>query len=267
MFEQLPSLRIHRLEPREAILAALSILCHTAGLGSILAATWLTLAPLPLPSIRPQLVAPVLFFRPWAPAPAKGGGEAVPTPAVAARLASPPPEVIQPQSPPPVADTPAVETPAGREDAAPSGPGAPDGISGADPRGIPGGICLGEDCDPAGAPGGGSGGGVASDSPEIRIPGTNGVTEPVIIESSRVLPRYPELARRAGMTGRVILHAVISPEGSVGSVQILTENPPQLGFGPAAVEAVSHWRYLPATLMGRPVAVQFTIIVEFTLSR
>jgi TonB family protein len=69
------------------------------------------------------------------------------------------------------------------------------------------------------------------------------------------------------MTGRVILHAVISPEGSVGSVRILSENPPQVGFGPAAVEAVSHWRYRPATQMGRPVAVQFTITVEFTLSR
>jgi protein TonB len=102
---------------------------------------------------------------------------------------------------------------------------------------------------------------------EVLLPGIGDVTEPVIDESSRVLPRYPEVARRAGVEGQVILQAVIRADGSVGSLLVLRETPSRIGFGSAALEAVSKWRYRPGTQRGRAVTVQVTITVQFTLSR
>jgi outer membrane biosynthesis protein TonB len=41
----------------------------------------------------------------------------------------------------------------------------------------------------------------------------------------------------------------------------------RFGFELAAIEAVKRWRYRPARLGGRPVAVQATVHIEFTLAR
>jgi protein TonB len=141
-------------------------------------------------------------------------------------------------------------------------------VPGGDPQGKKGATCVGEGCDPGGPVGTGPGIGPGSgeDASTIFRPGLEGVSEPAIIESSKVLPRYPELARRSRVTGRVILEAVIQTDGTVASVQILGEFPPRLGFGEAAAEAVSRWRYRPGMQYGVPVAVYFTVTVDFALS-
>ena len=38
-------------------------------------------------------------------------------------------------------------------------------------------------------------------------------------------------------------------------------------FDVAAIEAVKGWRYVPARMHGRAVAVQATVMVEFIISR
>jgi len=93
------------------------------------------------------------------------------------------------------------------------------------------------------------------------------VTPPVIIASSRKLPRYPDMARRAGVEGTVILLIGIESDGRVGAVEVLRSPDHRYGFDLAAIEAVKQWRYRPALLGGRPVAVQASVLVEFTLSR
>jgi protein TonB len=142
--------------------------------------------------------------------------------------------------------------------------GALDGEAG----GRRGALCAGEGCDPDGSLGVGPGiRGEEADLDPIRRPGIGDVTEPVLIESSKVLPRYPELARRAGVSGRVILEAIVQIDGTVASVRILRETPPHVGFGEAASAAVARWRYRPGTQQDRPVAVYFTVIVDFALAR
>src|SRR5881396_3724576 len=74
MFEQILTGRGHRMEPREAFFALLSLFFHATGIASLLAASWLSLAPIPLPKLHPELVAPVVFPRAGAPAPRLGGG-------------------------------------------------------------------------------------------------------------------------------------------------------------------------------------------------
>jgi protein TonB len=97
------------------------------------------------------------------------------------------------------------------------------------------------------------------------LAGVGDVTNPVLIESTKVQPEYPEIARQARLTGNVILQAVITKSGTVEDVKVLRVDKPNIGFESAAVAAVEQWRYKPATQAGRPVDVYFTINVSFTL--
>ena len=79
-----------------------------------------------------------------------------------------------------------------------------------------------------------------------------------------VTPAYPELARRAGVEGVVVLECVIDPSGHVAEVKILRGQPLLDG---AAVEAVRQWVYRPTRLNGVPVAVLLTVTVQFRIPR
>ena len=94
--------------------------------------------------------------------------------------------------------------------------------------------------------------------------GFSAVCNPALIESSRVPPSYPELARQAGVQGKVLLGAVIRMDGTVGNVTVLESSGARLGFDEAAVKAVSRWRYKPGLQDGRPVDTQVTILVDFS---
>ncbi len=131
------------------------------------------------------------------------------------------------------------------------GPG--DGPPGS-PNGCPG--CKGDGSGEG--PGGGD---------EVFGPGDPRVMQPVLIESTRAVPKYPETARRARIEGTVILLITIGPDGTVGEVEVLRAPDQIWGFDLAALEAVKRWRYRPALMSGRPVSVYAQVMVEFTLSR
>ena len=95
----------------------------------------------------------------------------------------------------------------------------------------------------------------------IRVGGA--VKRPELLSGPQ--PRYSELARKAGTQGVVILEAVIDEEGRVTNLQVLKSVSRELDQ--AAVEAVSQWRYQPATLEGRAVKVIFNLTVNFQLQR
>jgi outer membrane biosynthesis protein TonB len=59
---------------------------------------------------------------------------------------------------------------------------------------------------------------------------------------SRVMPPFPELARRMHVSGVVHLDATVSPDGHVEKVKA-TSGPPLL-CGPAQ-DAVMHWKFVP----------------------
>ena len=97
------------------------------------------------------------------------------------------------------------------------------------------------------------------------IPGAAGVTNPVLIEDTKVKPEYPELARVARLEGKVILQAIIHKDGAVSDITVLQSSRPNLGFEESATLAVRQWRYTPARQGDRPVDVYFTIVVDFEL--
>jgi protein TonB len=79
----------------------------------------------------------------------------------------------------------------------------------------------------------------------------------------KVNPAYPELARRARVSGTVVLEALIDEEGNVSSAKVLSGHSLLVD---AAVEAVKHWKYSPTVLNGEPVPILATVTVVFRLN-
>lgn len=75
-------------------------------------------------------------------------------------------------------------------------------------------------------------------------------------------PTYPALARQARIQGTVRLQAVISKEGEIENLTVMSGHPLLI---PAALNAVRQWRYQPTFLNGVPVEVETTIEVNFKL--
>ena len=80
----------------------------------------------------------------------------------------------------------------------------------------------------------------------------------------RVEPIYPPLAKTAGVQGPVVLAAVISRQGAIENLQVLSGHPMLVR---AAVDAVQQWCYRPYVLNGEPVQVETQVTVNFVLSR
>ena len=93
----------------------------------------------------------------------------------------------------------------------------------------------------------------------MRVAGS--ISQGLLIHA--VAPVYPEDARQARIQGTVALCAVITKEGRVENLKLVS-GPKQLV--PAAIGAVQQWRYQPYLLSGNPVEVVTEIQVNFRLS-
>jgi protein TonB len=80
----------------------------------------------------------------------------------------------------------------------------------------------------------------------------------------RPAPQYPDVARRTGLQGSVVLNVTIGANGRVSAVKVLRG--PAL-LADAAVSAVSRWHYRPYTVDGKPVPVQTEVVIRFALPR
>ena len=79
-----------------------------------------------------------------------------------------------------------------------------------------------------------------------------------------VRPNYPEVAQKAGLTGRVVLKFKVDEDGSVSDVHVLKGDEI---FREPAIEAVKRLRYQPAELDGKPVPVWMTQRIAFALPK
>jgi protein TonB len=62
-----------------------------------------------------------------------------------------------------------------------------------------------------------------------------------------------------------MVEAIVLPDGTVGSVQVVRSLDSVFGLDQEAVKAVRQWRFAPGKRLGQPVAVQVLIEVAFTL--
>jgi len=144
-----------------------------------------------------------------------------------------------------------------KEDEAPPPAMASTGVVGGVPGGIPGGQM------------GGVIGGIISSTPVAvpkvatpqRIRVSQGVSQGLKVRD--VKPAYPPLARQARISGTVVLHALISKDGSIENLTLISGHPM---LAPAAIDAVKQWKYRPYLLNGEPVEVETEVQVNFTLA-
>jgi protein TonB len=81
--------------------------------------------------------------------------------------------------------------------------------------------------------------------------------------SHSVRPGYPMLARQMKVQGSVILQALISRDGAIQDLHVMSGPPILAG---AAREAVKQWRFKPHYMGAEAVETQAKITVNFTIS-
>jgi protein TonB len=122
--------------------------------------------------------------------------------------------------------------------------------------GVPGGVA------------GGSMGGVIGGAPPPPRPAQQRIRQGGSVQAAllvnKVTPVYPPLARQTRISGTVRLHAIISKNGSIQSLEVISGHPLLVR---AAMDAVQQWRYKPTLLNGEPVEVDTTIDVIFSLNQ
>jgi TonB family protein len=79
-----------------------------------------------------------------------------------------------------------------------------------------------------------------------------------------VQPDYPEEAKKAGIEGTVRLHVILTKEGGIEEIEVVSGQPL---LAKAALDAVRLWRYEPTLLNGEPVEVDTMVDVNFQLKR
>lgn len=96
--------------------------------------------------------------------------------------------------------------------------------------------------------------------PPQMVKVSQGVSQGLLLK--RVQPVYPAQAMQIRIQGAVQLQAVISKEGNITNVKVLSGDSI---LARAAVEAVRQWKYKPYYLNGDPVEIQTQITVNFKL--
>jgi len=149
-----------------------------------------------------------------------------------------------------------------KEDVPPPTPD--DGVMGGVPGGVPGGIPGGVIGGVLGGVLGSVGSGTTGPPPPkavkkiVRVGGN--VKPPRLISSPA--PEYPQLAKAAKISGTVIIDAVIDEKGNVVEAHVISG--PGLLI-PAALKAITSWRYEPTYLDGEPIEVRMHVDVNFLL--
>jgi protein TonB len=118
----------------------------------------------------------------------------------------------------------------------------------------------------------------AAPAQSSATPDGNGQTPPVIMHAPagparvssgvmasllqhKVDPIYPEDAKAKGISGTVVLHAIIDQQGKVDKLSAISG--PEV-LRDASLTAVRQWTYKPYMLNGRPQSVETTVTVNFT---
>ncbi|NYF78578.1 M56 family metallopeptidase [Granulicella arctica] len=81
---------------------------------------------------------------------------------------------------------------------------------------------------------------------------------------SKKTPEYPEEGKKDGISGAVVLDAVIGKDGTVQNLRV--KKSLRSDFDTSAINAVREWTYKPYLLNGNPTEVETTITVHYSLA-
>jgi protein TonB len=221
---------------RRALTLPLSVAAHSVLLGAVVVLPLLSSDPPPDPT---GSAVRAFFVEPVVPPPA-------PPPPAKAPSARPAPK---PATTPAQAFTPPVETPDQAVPEASNDLGLEQGVAGGIDGGVPGGVV----------------GGIVGGLPEAPPP-----MQPVRVGGAikapkklrNVDPIYPPIAEKARVQGMVTLECILSPDGRVAEVKVVSGIPL---LDAAAIEAVKQWVFTPTLFNGVPVPAIMTVNVRFAL--
>jgi TonB family protein len=92
------------------------------------------------------------------------------------------------------------------------------------------------------------------------VPGQSYHRQPV--PTLVVMPTYPEFAKDAGITGTVVVQALVGEDGLVHDGKVVQG---VTGLNDSAVHAIAQWTFWPAMYYGRPAALWLEIAITFQL--
>jgi protein TonB len=78
-------------------------------------------------------------------------------------------------------------------------------------------------------------------------------------------PVYPFSARKRGIQGTVTLKVVVDTTGTVTAASITTSSGHD-ALDEAAIDAIRHWRFIPAKRAGHPIPAEVAVPLDFRLS-
>jgi protein TonB len=133
------------------------------------------------------------------------------------------------------------------------------GVAGGTPGGVLGGIVSAGNVNPIVPP---------PPPPVKKVQETKRITIGGNVQQAKLVrqpkPVYPPLAKQARISGVVHLAAIISKDGTIQDLKVISGHPLLI---PSALQAVKQWVYQPTLLNGEPVEVSTQIDVNFTLSQ
>src|SRR5262249_34844390 len=88
-----------------------------------------------------------------------------------------------------------------------------------------------------------------------------GMSPPTV--QQRVEPRYTAEASRVGLSGTVVLQAVIKSDGTVDVLRVVRGLP--LGLTDSAIDAIKQWRFRPGQKDGQNADIALNIEVNFNI--
>jgi periplasmic protein TonB len=91
-----------------------------------------------------------------------------------------------------------------------------------------------------------------------RVRVSEGVMRALLVK--KVQPNYPEEARKKHIQGSVVMKVIISRDGDVQDLTVVSGDPLLV---PAALEAAKQWKYKPYLLQGQPVEIETQIMMIF----
>jgi len=95
-------------------------------------------------------------------------------------------------------------------------------------------------------------------APELSPTQSQGVVAGRLIK--KVLPPYPDMARRAGVSGDVVMSGIIGTDGALHNLKVVSGSPL---LRDAALQAAKQWRYSPYMLGNKAVEAETHITVSF----
>jgi protein TonB len=104
--------------------------------------------------------------------------------------------------------------------------------------------------------------GVGTAPPPEPTPNEFVFTEKLPMPVTRVKPDYPQIARDAGMEGKVVVRMLVDVDGSVRRAEIETSS---AMFDADALAAARRWTFTPALTDGKPVMVWVRVPFDFRL--